>query len=226
MVPKVIIHNSVSIDGSLSSFEPNMELHYRIAGKFKPDIHLIGSNTIVEGIKLYGENVPPEEAADFKKPRRSSRLPLWVIIDSTGKLEGLLHVCRQFEQCRDVIVLVSQSTPRQYLRYLKERQYTFHCVGRKSVNLRKALDLLANNYHAKIILTDTGRILGNLLLNQGLVDEISLLIHPIIIGKKSYNLFHEIEKNHKITLVKCERLEKQFVWLLYKVMKKESHHTI
>jgi len=34
MIPKVIIHNSISIDGSLSSFEPNMELHYRIAGMF------------------------------------------------------------------------------------------------------------------------------------------------------------------------------------------------
>jgi len=224
MVPKVIIHNSVSIDGSLSSFEPNMELHYRIAGTFKPDIHLIGSNTIVEGIKLYGEGVPAEEAADFKKPQRKTNLPLWVVVDSTGKLEGLLHVCRRFEQCRDVIVLGSQTTPRQYLRYLDERQYTFHCVGRKSVDLRKALDLLSKNYHAKIILTDTGRILGNLLLNQGLVDEISLLIHPIIIGNKSYNMFQEIKKHTEISLMKCEWSEKQYVWLLFKVKKKGTHH--
>jgi len=222
MVPKVIIHNSVSIDGSLSSFEPNMELHYRIAGMFKPDIHLIGSNTIIEGIKLYGEGIPPEEEVDFKKPRRSNTLPLWVVVDSTGKLEGLLHICRRFEQCRDVAILVSQTTPKHFLRYLDERQYTFHCIGKKSVNLQKAVKFLAKNYHAKTILTDTGRILGNLLLNQGLVDEVSLLLHPIIVGKKSYNMFQEIEKNHEVTLLKCERLEKQFVWLLYKIKKKES----
>jgi 2,5-diamino-6-(ribosylamino)-4(3H)-pyrimidinone 5'-phosphate reductase len=225
MRPKVIIHNSISIDGSLSSFEPNMELHYRIAGMFKPQIHLIGSNTIIAGIKLYGDGVPPEVTSDFKKPSRSKTLPLWVVVDSTGKLEGLLHTCRQFEQCRDVIVLVSQTTPQRYLRYLNERQYEYHCVGKNSVDLHKALDLLSKNYHAKIILTDTGRILGNLLLCQGLVDEISLLIHSVIVGEKSYGMFQEIEKNHNLTLVKYERLEKQYIWLLYKIKKRESPRT-
>ena len=219
MIPKVIIHNSISIDGSLSSFEPNMELHYQIAGMFKPDIHLIGSNTITAGIKLYGDGVPLEETSDFKKPKRSKTLPIWVVVDSKGKLEGLLHTCRQFELCRDVIVLVSQTTPKRYLRYLEKRQYDYHCVGRDSVDLRKAMDLLSTKYDVKTILTDTGMILGNLLLNQGLVDEISLLVHPVIVAKTSYNMFTEIEKNHDITLVKCKQLEKQYVWLVYKVKK-------
>jgi 2,5-diamino-6-(ribosylamino)-4(3H)-pyrimidinone 5'-phosphate reductase len=217
MLPKVIIHNSISIDGSLSSFEPNMELHYRIAGMFKPEIHLIGSNTITAGIELYGGDVPPEDASDFKKPIRSKNLPAWVVVDSKGRCDGLLHTCRRFEQCRDVILLVSQATPQRYLRYLDERQYEYHRFGRDCVDLRSALTFLAKNYHVKTIVTDTGRILGNLLLNQGLVDEISLLVHPVIVGKTSYNMFNEIEKNHDITLMKCERLEKQYIWLLYKI---------
>ncbi len=75
-MPKVIIHNSISIDGSLSSFEPNMELHYELAEKYKPDIHLIGSNTITAGIELYGGGVPLEESTDFEKPKRNKNLPL------------------------------------------------------------------------------------------------------------------------------------------------------
>ena len=55
MLPKVIIHNSVSLDGSLTDFEPNMALHYQIAGNYKPDAHLIGSNTVKVGTELYGE---------------------------------------------------------------------------------------------------------------------------------------------------------------------------
>ncbi len=202
-----------------------MELHYRIASMFKPDIHLIGSNTITTGIKLYGASIPPEAVSDFQKPKRSNTLPAWVVVDSKGKLEGLLHTCRQFEQCRDVIVLVSQTTPKQYIRYLDERQYDYHCVGKDCVDLRKTLDLLSKKYHVKTILTDTGRILGNLLLNQGFVDEISLLVHPVIVGKKSYSMFNEIEKNHDVTVMKCERLEGQYVWLLYKIKKKESPYT-
>ncbi len=217
MIPKIILHNSISIDGSLSSFEPNMELHYRIAGKYHPDMHLIGSHTITAGIELYGNDIPSEEALDFEKPTRRKTLPIWVLVDSKGKLEGMLHTCRRFELCRDVIVLVSKSTPQRYLRYLDERQYIYHCVGRDSVDLRQALIFLYKEYHAKTILTDTGRILGNLLLNKGLVDEISLLIHPVIVGDKSFNMFHEIKKNISVSLLRCERLEKQYIWLVYTV---------
>lgn len=217
MRPKVILHNSLSLDGSLTGFEPNMELHYRIAGMFKPEVHLIGSNTITAGIELYGTGVPLENPSDFQKPKRNKKLPSWVIIDSKGKLQGLLHTCRQFEQVRDVILLVSQTTPKRYLQYLDERQYEYHIVGKDSVDLPEALALLAKTYQVKTIVTDTGRILGNLLLNQGLVDEISLLVHPVIVGKTTYPMFSDINKNLDGTLVKCEQLEKQYIWLLYKM---------
>jgi hypothetical protein len=36
-----------------------------------------------------------------------------------------------------------------------------------------------------------GRFEKPLLLDQGLVDEISLLVHPVIVGKKSYSMFSE-----------------------------------
>jgi len=214
---KIILHNSLSLDGSLTGFEPNMELHYRIAGMFKPQVHLIGSNTITAGIELYGTGVPPEKPSDFQKPKRNKKLPSWVIIDSKGKLQGLLHTCRQFEQVREVILLVSQTTPKRYLRYLDERQYEYHIVGKNSVDLPEALALLAKTYQVKTIVTDTGRILGNLLLNQGLVDEISLLVHPVIVGKTAYPMFSDINKNLDGTLVKCEQLEKHYIWLLYKI---------
>jgi len=81
---------------------------------------------------------------------------------------------------------------------------------------------LSQEYDAKTILTDAGRILGNILLNQGLVDEISLLVHPVIVGKKSYSIFSDIRRNLEVTLVKCERLEKQYVSLVYHVKKKEK----
>jgi 2,5-diamino-6-(ribosylamino)-4(3H)-pyrimidinone 5'-phosphate reductase len=124
--------------------------------------------------------------------------------------------------CRDIIVLVSKMTPSRYLRYLDKRQYDYHCVGRDSVDLRQALMLLFREYQAKTVLTDTGRILGNLLLDQGLVDEISLLIHPVIVGKKSYTIFSDIKRNLEVSLVKCERLEKQYVWLVYQIKKESS----
>jgi 2,5-diamino-6-(ribosylamino)-4(3H)-pyrimidinone 5'-phosphate reductase len=218
-LPKIILHNSISIDGSLTDFEPNMGLHYQIAANYKPEAHLIGSNTIKKGIELFGEGIPPEEKNDFEKQERNKNLPYWVIIDTKGSMKGLLHTCRRFEFCKDVIILLSESTPKEYLNHLKERNYDYHIIGKNKVDLIKALELLSKEYKIKTILTDTGKILGNVLLNQELVSEISLLIHPKIVGKKSYNMFDDVIKNLKLTLIKKEILENQYIWLVYKIEK-------
>ena len=220
MMPKIVIHNSISLDGSLTNFEPNMGLHYQIAGNYRPDAHLIGSNTIEAGIELYGNGVPPEEKTDFEKPRRNKNFPYWVVVDTKGKLKGLLHTGRRFEFCRDIIVLVSEKTPKAYLQYLEERNYDYHVVGKDHVDLKKAVLLLSDKYKVKTILTDTGRILSNILLSKRFVDEISLLVHPVIVGNRSYNMFSDIEKIRSLRLTRCEILEKQYTWLVYKPYRK------
>jgi 2,5-diamino-6-(ribosylamino)-4(3H)-pyrimidinone 5'-phosphate reductase len=46
MVDKLILHNSISPDGSLTQFAPHMGFHYQIASEYHPEAHLIGSKTI------------------------------------------------------------------------------------------------------------------------------------------------------------------------------------
>lgn len=215
MLPKVIVHNSISLDGSLTNFEPNMELHYQIAGSFKPNAHLIGSNTIEAGVELYEDGVPPEEEKDFEKPQRDGSLPYWVIPDTSGKLKGLLHTCRRFEFCRDVILLLSETTPKEYVEHLRERNYAYHIVGKKRVDLEKSLELLSSDYKVKRVLADTGRILGNLLIGQGFVSKLSLLIHPVVVGKDSYNMFGNINEKTSLKLSKQEFFPGGYIWLVY-----------
>lgn len=173
MLPKVIVHNSVSLDASLTKFEVNMPLHYQIVGRFNADMLLVGSNTAKSGIDLFFKEIPQETQEDFRKPNKEGIL--WAIPDTTGKLMRLLHVLRQSEYCKDVVILVSEKTPKEYLGYLKEREYDFHVVGENSCNLKQTLELLNKRYNVKVLLTDTGSILSNLLLKQGLVSEVSLL---------------------------------------------------
>jgi 2,5-diamino-6-(ribosylamino)-4(3H)-pyrimidinone 5'-phosphate reductase len=213
------VHNSISLDGSLTGFQPNMMLHYRIAGSYGAKAHLIGSNTVKVGVDLFENQVPLEEKKDFVKPQRDTDLPYWVIPDSTGKLRGLLHTCRRFEFCRDVIVLVSETTPKDYLDHLKERNYTFHVVGKDHIDLEKSLELLSSEYKIKRVLTDTGKILSNLLINQGFVSELSLLLHPIIVGSNSYNIFADVSGNIALSLSKREILSHGYLWLVYKIKK-------
>jgi 2,5-diamino-6-(ribosylamino)-4(3H)-pyrimidinone 5'-phosphate reductase len=194
-----------------------MELHYQIAGKYKPNAHLIGSNTIKTGIELYG-NIPQEEENDFKKPCRDENLPYWVIIDTKGSLQGILHMVRRFEFCKDLVVLISDKTSKDYVNYLKERDYDFYIVGKEHINLKKSLEYLFENYKVKSLLTDCGRILSNLLLNQGLVNEISLLIHPVVVGDNSYYIFDNINKKIFLKQLKNNILDQGLFWLVYKVI--------
>lgn len=213
MISKVVIHNSVSLDGSLTDFDVNLPLHYQIAGSFNADMHLVGSNTAKIGIEMFLEKIPEETDADFKKPEKQGQL--WAIPDTSGKLKGLLHVFRQSEYCQDVVILASQKTPEEYIQYLKERNYNYHVVGEDKCNLRQALELLNEEYKIKTILADSGAILSNLLIDQGLVSEISILIHPIIVGNKSYNMFSHIRDQLKFNLIKQELLNEEFVWLVF-----------
>jgi 2,5-diamino-6-(ribosylamino)-4(3H)-pyrimidinone 5'-phosphate reductase len=207
----------VSIDGSLTGFMPDMAIHYKIAGDYKPDAHLIGSQTIIAGNEMFGEGIPEEVPADFEQPERSDSLPWWVIIDSGGRLKGMLHTCRRFEYCRDVIVLLSESTPVNYLEHLRDRNYHFIIAGKEKVDLNMATDMLKEKFGVKRILTDTGRILGNILITAGMVDEISLLVHPVIVGEKCYPMFSDITKISDLKLVKSEAYENGCVWNVYRL---------
>jgi 2,5-diamino-6-(ribosylamino)-4(3H)-pyrimidinone 5'-phosphate reductase len=218
MSQRLIIHNSVSLDCSLTGFMPDMELHYRLASYFNPDVHLIGSETILKGIELFGETIPAETEKDFEPPaNRSTGLPWWVIVDSGGKLKGALHTCRRFEYCRDVIVLISKTTPEHYVTYLKERNYQFLVTGKEKVELKTAFRQLGKKFNVEVILTDTGRILGNIILNKSLATEVSLIINPLIVGEKGYPMFSDINKNTKLKLEKTEVFPNGCIWMVYRL---------
>jgi 2,5-diamino-6-(ribosylamino)-4(3H)-pyrimidinone 5'-phosphate reductase len=216
---KVIVHNSVSLDGSLLGFEVDMAAHYRIAGNYKADIHLIGSNTATAGLKMFNPRIPKEQDKDFVKPKRSQRLPLWVIPDTSGKLQGKLHVLRRFELCRDIVILTTNATPKGYLRYLTERNYDWHYMGKRPIDYAQALKLLAKTYGAKTILTDSGKTMNGILLTNGLVDELSLLVHPVIVGVKRFPLLEDIKAGIELKRMKSKPVGKGAIWLAYEVKK-------
>jgi 2,5-diamino-6-(ribosylamino)-4(3H)-pyrimidinone 5'-phosphate reductase len=195
-----------------------MNLHYQIVGKYRPQLYLVGSNTVKTGIDMFGD-VPTENEQDFIRPKKNVDLAYWVIPDTKGALKGLLHYCRRSEFCKDVIVLVSKQTPQSYLNYLRERNYDHYVVGENQVNLPQALQLLSEKYATTNILADTGRILSNALLMQGLVSELSLLIHPVIVGDKAYNMFGNINQLTPMHLQMKKSFAHGYIWLTYKVTK-------
>ena len=224
MLPKIIIHNVISLNGCLTGFEPNLERYYQIAGSYKHDAVLVGSNTAKAGFGMFLEKIPTEKESDFLKPDNIKNNPatLWVVPDSRGISQNLLHVLRQSEYCKDVIVLRSKKTPESYINYLKKRNYDYIQKGENHVDYKSALEILYDHYNLREIRCDSGGTLNSIILEKGLVDKISLLISPVIVSKgKNYLFggFNSKKYNRNLKLIKNEIFDDNSILLVYKIIK-------
>jgi 2,5-diamino-6-(ribosylamino)-4(3H)-pyrimidinone 5'-phosphate reductase len=219
MLPKVIMHNEISLDGSIKGFDVDIGTYYRVAIGYKPDAILVGSITAKSAIN----KVSPEKKADFKKPDTSKddKKPYWVIPDSSGTLKGLLHMFRRFDYSRDVIILASEKSPSSYLKYLDEREYDYILAGKEYIDYEKALGILSKRYKSRKVLTDSGGILNSILIELGLVSEISMIISPVLVGMRGTGLFRSLglTSGLKLKLVQNKVLENGCLLLVYEVLK-------
>jgi riboflavin biosynthesis pyrimidine reductase len=214
MLPmKVIMHNSASLDMSITGIPVSMEKHYDIVRKYKLDAYMFGSVTAYSWIK---EDTPGESKSDFNKPKKGK--PYWVIVDSKGKMENWLHFYRQTEYSGNIIVLVSGDTPKSYLEYLNARKYDYIQTGKKYVDYQEALKVLEKKFKIEKLMIDSGGKLNCYFFEHSLIDELSVLVSPYVKGVESLNLFRDIKDSVKLSLLKTEQLD-EYVWLVYKVVK-------
>jgi 2,5-diamino-6-(ribosylamino)-4(3H)-pyrimidinone 5'-phosphate reductase len=222
MLPKIITHNAISLDGSIAGFSIDLEKYYSIAGKLQPNAMLVGSSTAKSGIEMYSDGIPDESPADFVKPRLTieDTRPYWVIPDSNGLLQGRLHIFRKSEYCKDVIILLTEKSPESYVKYLMERNYDVIIAGHEEIDLKKSLEILAAKYDCNVVMTDSGGNLNRALMEEGLVDEISLLINPLLVDQRYPKLFRNLNFSQKplqLELIEVEKLDGQLL-LRYKVI--------
>jgi len=210
---KVIMHNSASLDMSITGIPMNMEKHYDIVRKYNPDVYMFGSVTAYSWIK---EDTPSESKSDFNKPKKGK--PYWVIVDSKGKMENWLHFYRQSEYSGNIIVLVSGETPKSYLEYLSARKYDYIQTGKKYVNYKEAMNILKKKYNVETLMIDSGGKLNSYFFEHSLIDEISVLVSPYVKGVDSLGLFRDIKESIDLKLKTSENLD-GYVWLVYQVVK-------
>ncbi|MCF8335455.1 MAG: RibD family protein [Bacteroidales bacterium] len=220
LLPKIILHNTISLDGSLRGFEADLNMHYSIASSLQVDAYLVGSQTILDA----SDEIPPEPETEEEERIHDTEdvRPFWIVVDSGSRLKGILHFYRQMEYIKDIIVLVSKSTPKDYLHYLKEKKYPYVKAGKGKVDFFEAFRILKEKYRIETILTDTGPTLNNFLLQQNLADEISVIVAPFIVAKSQPKIFIGLdieEEQIKLSSRDAQKLGNDYVWLRYKLRK-------
>jgi len=219
MLPFVVVYNMVSVDGRTDLFAADQGLFYGIAASWKEDATLVGSNTILKAV----ENVPEEKEVQTENINKDMSLPLLIVPDSKGKMRAW-HYLREQPYWRDVVVLCADKTPREYLGYLKQRKIEYIVAGKEQVDFRQALQELSARYNVKRIRVDSGGILNGVLLREGLVNEVSILINPVLMGGTSptsifvaSNLAAQ-EGIISLKLIHIEKTKNDHVWLRYEIV--------
>ncbi len=129
---EITIFNEVSLNGK--------EVHLKdIQVYYEVDQLIPCKGIFVDGPKAF--NIASEHKLEEDKDLIKSKYtydpwnPYLIVLDTKGLLNGYLHNFRKKQEIREVIVLVNNSSPKEYLKYLKERDYTF-------VNIEKFQSLI------------------------------------------------------------------------------------
>ena len=226
MLPHVILYSAVSLDGRITGFNADVELYYDLASRWDIDAVLMGSNTVLTGFgaepgEIGEENL--ESMVNREKDPEDSR-PFLVIPDSKGQIR-IWNELFKMPYLRDIIVLCSKSTPEEYINFLNERNIDYLIAGDKQVDLKDAMKRLNSEYGINSIRVDSGGILNGVLLNDGLADEIHVLIHPELVGSiNKGSIFISKDLNPlndtiKLKLAHIDKLKDDIIWIKYDIIK-------
>jgi riboflavin biosynthesis pyrimidine reductase len=112
------------------------------------------------------------------------RRPLLPVVDSRGQVKGWGTLLAS-GYWRAGVALCSGAIPAGHLAWLEDHGVQRIVTGADRIDLAPALEELAASFGVKTVRVDSGGKLNGELLRLGLVDEISLLMHPFLVGGTS-----------------------------------------
>jgi 2,5-diamino-6-(ribosylamino)-4(3H)-pyrimidinone 5'-phosphate reductase len=203
--PHVVVHVAVSLDGATTGFDPDVERFYELARMWHEDVTLVGADTIL---------AQEEALAAVPRPGPAADGPVLAVVDGRARVREW-EALRDCGSWSDVLALRAGKTPvddgvspaRQLI------------SGTSRVDLAAALGALAKREGAELVRVDSGGSLIGALLRDGLVDEVSLLVHPSIAGGAGERAWHGGEPVRAVDLerIAAKPLDGGLTWLRYRI---------
>ena len=220
MLPHVVHHGEASLDGRIDHIRPDVGRFYSLAAGFHEDAILTGADTLLQGAEL-----PAQDDAEPPMPEAiGGDGPLFVVTDSRCRFDRWNWLRKQ-PYWRDAVALVAQASPAEGLERLAAKGVPVIVCGDRRVDLRAALETLAARHAVRTVRVDSGGALSGALVRAGLVDEVSVLLEPVLVGGVSPRTFLRgpdptaPEDVARLHLQKVEQFDDGLVWLRYDVEK-------
>lgn len=118
MLPKVIAHSLVTLDGKIEGFHPDaIGLYYELAGQLGCDGWLVGSDTLLAAETA----MHPDHQSGLPMPAMAADGgPLMAVLDSRGRIRNWSKQLQGLD-VRGLVVLVAESTSTEHLQSLSGR---------------------------------------------------------------------------------------------------------
>jgi riboflavin biosynthesis pyrimidine reductase len=229
MKPYIVCHMMSSVDGHTLTdgwdrpFKNTAsELYESLAQAFKFDAWICGRVTMQE--ISHGDDYP-RGLAKAPIPRihhfaKRDAAIYAVSIDPHGKVAWKSNEALDSH----IVEVVSEAVSDDYLAYLQSIGVSYIFGGKTEIDLKRVVAILANELGLKRLIIEGGPTVSGSFVNAGLVDEVSVLVLPLVDGRGTHPASFEIpvetwKAPTYLSLTSAEVQDGGAVWLRYKAKK-------
>ena len=137
-----------------------------------------------------------------------------IAVDTIGKLKWPHN---QFDGM-PLLVITSEDCPKEYLDTLTKQYISWIAVGKDSINLKRAMEILRTEFGVERLSVTGGGNINAAFLKEGLLDEVSMMWCPGIDGRKgmttAFDGLPQVFPPTKLKLMSVEKLG-ETIWARY-----------
>lgn len=234
--PYIIIHTHTSLDGNLDimdlpEFREASRQYQELALNIKKqqlDIqgYLNGKTTTEDNTTFYkkpdlDENAQVVPVGDYVADPNA---PMYYIsIDARGELAFEENIVGYGGVPSHIVEVLTDQASNAYKDFLKKKNISYIIAGEDQIDYTVMLDKLYNLFNIKRMMVGGGGTTNWSFVQNGLVDEISMILAPIANGDPSGHRFfvakepYSTIKETAFELKSVEELEQGTVWIRYTV---------
>jgi len=120
-----------------------------------------------------------------------------------------------------VVAVLSERVSDEYLAFLRERGVSYLLAGAREVDLALALEKIAARFPVRTLMLEGGGRINGSMLREGLVDEVSVLVAPVVDGRIGTPALFDVDgegsARYRLALEHVERRADDVLWLRYRV---------
>jgi 2,5-diamino-6-(ribosylamino)-4(3H)-pyrimidinone 5'-phosphate reductase len=224
--PRVICHMMTSLDGRILTdgwplSAEGRKQYEQVHATYDPDGWLCGRVTMEQH---FAQGSRPD--AEVKREYRGAAREDFVApgthesfafaVDTHGKLAWATNDV----DGDHVVAILSERVSDDYLAFLRERGVSYLLSGAPEIDLALALEKIATRFGVKLLMLEGGGKINGGMLRAGLIDEVSVLVTPVVDGREGTPALFDVEKDDaKPQRLELEAVEKRadgVLWLRYR----------